>query len=150
TCQGLELDYVGVIVGPDLIYRNGRVVTDASKRASFDSSVRGLKKMLHTDPDGASGLAGAIAKNTYRTLMTRGLKGCYIYCVDAPLAKYLESRLTSTSKLALASTVRTDLNAALVSVNVPPPAPLRRVTAEERAAGVAAAPVIQLQLAAAV
>ena len=27
TCQGLELDYVGVIVGPDLVVRNGVVVT---------------------------------------------------------------------------------------------------------------------------
>ena len=46
TCQGLELDYVGVIIGPDLAYRDGRIVTDATKRASSDQSVKGLKAML--------------------------------------------------------------------------------------------------------
>ena len=48
TCQGLELDYVGVIIGPDLVFRDGRIVTDATKRASSDQSVKGLK----TDAEG--------------------------------------------------------------------------------------------------
>ncbi len=39
TCQGLELDYVGVVAGEDLIARNGRVVTDAAKRARQDHYV---------------------------------------------------------------------------------------------------------------
>lgn len=46
TCQGLELDYVGVIIGPDLTYPDDQVVPDATKRASSDQSVKGLKKML--------------------------------------------------------------------------------------------------------
>ena len=33
TCQGLELDYVGVIIGPDLVVRDGEVETDADKRS---------------------------------------------------------------------------------------------------------------------
>lgn len=82
TCQGLELDYVGVVVGKDLIIRNGRVVTDAAKRARQDHSVRGYKKMLREHPDTARALADRIIKNTYRTLMTRGQKGCYVFCVD--------------------------------------------------------------------
>ena len=82
TCQGLELDYVGVVIGKDLVVRNGRVVTDATKRARQDHSVRGYKKMLREDPDAASALADRIIKNTYRTLMTRGQKGCYVFCVD--------------------------------------------------------------------
>jgi uncharacterized protein len=57
TCQGLELDYVGVIIGPDLIYRDGRIVTDATKRASSDQSVKGLKSMLKTAPESALALA---------------------------------------------------------------------------------------------
>ena len=84
TCQGLELDYVGVIIGPDLAYRDGRIVTDATKRASSDQSVKGLKKMMLADAEGASALVDTIVKNTYRTLMTRGMKGCYVYCTDAP------------------------------------------------------------------
>ena len=38
--------------------------------------------MLKTDPEGARAAADRIIKNTYRTLMTRGLKGCYIFCTD--------------------------------------------------------------------
>ena len=94
TCQGLELDYVGVIIGPDLAYSHEHVVPDATKRASSDQSVRGLKKMLQADPEGARALADSIVKNTYRTLMTRGMKGCYVYCTDPLLADYLRSRLS--------------------------------------------------------
>lgn len=82
TCQGLEVDYIGVIIGPDLIVRNGKVITDASKRASEDSSVRGYKKLMKEDPKAAKPLVDKIIKNTYRTLMTRGQKGCFIYSTD--------------------------------------------------------------------
>ncbi len=88
TCQGLELDYVGVIIGPDLVVRNGKVITDATKRAGSDSSVHGYKKMLAEDPEQAKALADAIIKNTYRTLMTRGQKGCYIFSTDPETQKY--------------------------------------------------------------
>ena len=40
-------------------------------------------------------IADSIIKNIYRTLMTRGMKGCYIYCVDEQLQKYLIERLKS-------------------------------------------------------
>lgn len=56
TCQGLELDYVGVIIGPDLVYRDGHIVTDATKRASSDQSVKGLKAMLKAEPAAARDL----------------------------------------------------------------------------------------------
>jgi len=82
TCQGLELDYVGVIIGPDLVVRNNKVITDFSKRASTDQSLKGLKKMEKNNPVEAKRIAEMIIKNTYRTLMTRGMKGCYIYCTD--------------------------------------------------------------------
>lgn len=83
TCQGLEIDYVGVIIGPDLIVRNGQIVTDANKRASTDSSIKGYKQLLKATPAEAKAKADMIIKNTYRTLMTRGAKGCFIYCTDA-------------------------------------------------------------------
>jgi DUF2075 family protein len=90
TCQGLELDYVGVIIGGDLTVRNGHVVTDASERARADKSISGLGRL---SPDKAAEEASRIIKNTYRTLMTRGMRGCYVYCVDPELAAYLRSRL---------------------------------------------------------
>jgi DUF2075 family protein len=46
TCQGLEVDYVGVILGPDFLIRDGQIVTDAAKRAPSDKSVSGYKKLL--------------------------------------------------------------------------------------------------------
>jgi len=95
TCQGLEVDYIGVVIGEDLIVRNGKVITDASKRASSDNSVKGYKKMLKDNPIEAAQTLDLIIKNTYRTLMTRGMKGCYIYCVDKETAKYFKEQLVS-------------------------------------------------------
>ncbi len=155
TCQGLELDYVGVIIGPDLAYRNGRIVTDATRRASSDQSVKGLKAMLKAEPDSARALADAIVKNTYRTLMTRGMKGCYVYCTDAPLAAYLRSRLRTglavqpTDAAAHMQTRADEKPAAPVAAPARSDVvPLRRVTPAEREAGVVAAPVIDLRFAA--
>lgn len=93
TAQGLEFDYVGVIIGKDLRYENDKVVTDVTKRAKTDQSIKGIKKMLKQDLKKAEKIADEIIKNTYKTLMTRGQKGCYIYCVDKNLAEYLKRRL---------------------------------------------------------
>jgi DUF2075 family protein len=37
--------------------------------------------------------ADLIIRNTYRTLMTRGMKGCYVYCTDPAVAKYFREQL---------------------------------------------------------
>ena len=92
TCQGLELDYIGVIVGEDLIVRDGEVITDAHKRSNMDASIRGFKKLLKEDPDAAKQKADTIIKNTYRTLMTRGQKGCYFFSVDPETNAYFKER----------------------------------------------------------
>src|SRR5690606_37690648 len=94
TCQGLELEYVGVIIGPDLVVRNGHVITDATKRSRQDRSVHGFKKMLQTDPQAAKAAVDRIIKNTYRTLMTRGLKGCFVFCTDAETNEYFRQAAT--------------------------------------------------------
>jgi DUF2075 family protein len=93
TCQGLEVDYVGVIIGPDLIVRDGKIITDPSKRAKTDASLKGYKKDFKENPEFAAKKADAIIKNTYRTLMTRGMKGCYIYCTDKETQQYFKSHL---------------------------------------------------------
>ncbi len=91
TCQGLELDYVGVIMGPDLIVRNGVMITDAAKRSSGDASIRGYKGLLKEDGEAAKEKADRIIKNTYRTLMTRGLKGCYFHSTDPETNDYFRT-----------------------------------------------------------
>ena len=93
TCQGLELDYVGVIIGPDLRYDGHKVLTDVSMRSSNDQSVKGFKKMLKENRYRALQEADEIIKNTYRTLMTRGMKGCYVYFCDKALEQYFMSLL---------------------------------------------------------
>lgn len=93
TAQGLEFDYVGVIIGPDLRYENDRIVTDFTRRARTDQSLKGIKRQYREDPQAAVQLADEIIKNTYRTLMTRGMKGCYVYCCDPALSDYLKYRL---------------------------------------------------------
>lgn len=90
TCQGLELDYVGVIIGPDLIVRDGKVIPDPLKRAPSDKSVHGYKKMLAEHPEQAKAVGDMIVKNTYRTLMTRGQKGCYIFSTDPETQRYFK------------------------------------------------------------
>lgn len=93
TSQGLEFDYVGVIIGDDMRYENGMVVTDFTKRARTDQSLKGIKKLYKENPELANKEADEIIKNTYRTLMTRGMKGCYVYCTDQRLAAYLKTCL---------------------------------------------------------
>lgn len=93
TSQGLEFDYVGVIIGEDLRYEDGKIITDFTKRAKTDNSLKGIKKMYSENSEKALKLADEIIKNTYRTLLTRGQKGCYIYCVDKQLSDYLKKRL---------------------------------------------------------
>ena len=93
TSQGLEFDYVGVIIGEDMRYENGTIITDYTKRAKTDQSLKGIKKLAKENPQKAKKIADEIIKNTYRTLMTRGMKGCYVYCVDQNLANYLKECL---------------------------------------------------------
>ena len=90
TTQGLEFDYVGVIIGNDMRYDGEHIVTDYKKRAKTDQSLNGLGTYKQED---RNKIADEIIKNTYRTLMTRGQKGCYIYCVDKALAQYLRNRI---------------------------------------------------------
>lgn len=93
TAQGLEFDYVGVIIGDDMRFENGLIITDFTKRAKTDQSLRGIKGIAKKDPEKAHELSDPIIRNTYRTLMTRGQKGCFVFCTDRALQAYLDERL---------------------------------------------------------
>lgn len=92
TSQGLEFDYVGVIIGNDMRFDGEHIITDFNQRAKTDKSLFGIKKKHKENPDEALKVADEIIKNTYRTLMTRGMKGCYIYCEDMLLQAYFKER----------------------------------------------------------
>ncbi|GHC01044.1 DUF2075 domain-containing protein [Thermomonas carbonis] len=98
TCQGLELDYVGVIIGPDFAITNGALTTNPSGRSKMDRSIRGWKTLMKRDPVGTSERLDRIIRNTYRTLMTRGMKGCYVYCTDPAVADFLRQRMRTLDR----------------------------------------------------
>lgn len=81
TAQGFEFDYAGVIFGGDLVY-------------NFESqSWEGHPNQSHDRPVKRSGEDFVnLVKNTYRVLLSRGLKGCYVYFVDKETEKFFLSR----------------------------------------------------------
>lgn len=87
STQGLEFDYVGVIIGKDMRFEGDRVITDYKQRDRNDRTIQGVR----TDADKA--LADRIIRNTYKTLLSRGQKGCFIYCQDPALRDYIRQRL---------------------------------------------------------
>lgn len=90
TCQGLELDYIGVIIGNDFIVRDGKVVIQPLEHPSRDKALSGIRGRLKKEPEAALTAATEVIKNTYRTLMTRGQKGCFIYCTDQETREYFQ------------------------------------------------------------
>ena len=75
-------------------YENGHIVTDYTKRAKSDNSLKGISKIAKEQGEEiANKIADTLIKNTYRTLMTRGMKGCYVYCTDNYLSNYIKDNL---------------------------------------------------------
>ncbi|EKE28665.1 MAG: hypothetical protein ACD_3C00033G0003 [uncultured bacterium (gcode 4)] len=93
TCQWLEVDYVWVIVWNDFIVRNWEVLVDPSKRAKSDASLKWYKSAMKANPEDTKKFVKALIKNTYRTLMTRWMKGCYVYFVDKETEEYFKKNL---------------------------------------------------------
>jgi hypothetical protein len=80
TAQGFEYEWSGVIIGPDLIARDGRLVTD---RAEFkDPNFRSRKAVSDAEAD-------RLIRNTYKVLMTRGMRGTMLYAVDSDTRAFL-------------------------------------------------------------
>lgn len=98
STQGLEFDYVGIIIGQDLRYEHGEIIADRTKRAKSDATIKGL--------NGNEELGRKIIKNTYKTLLSRGKYGCYVYCEDKALARYIKTRLDKVREMK----IKLDLN----------------------------------------
>jgi DUF2075 family protein len=82
TAQGLEFDYVGVIIGPDMYFDIENEKVMGNIKNCKDSKIRSGNTKDFT----------VLVKNTVKTLMTRGMRGCFVYCVDKNLQEYLKSR----------------------------------------------------------
>jgi len=82
TAQGFEFDYVGVIIGPDMVYNRvtGQMEFDNTK--THDPVLKGDAANFST-----------YVRNIYKVLMTRGIRGCYVYCVDQDTSNFIKSLL---------------------------------------------------------
>jgi uncharacterized protein len=81
TAQGFEFDYVGVIFGPDLVYRPGQGWV-GQKQHSRDSVVK------RSGDDFTK-----LVKNVYRVLLSRAMKGCYVHFMDKETETFVRSRM---------------------------------------------------------
>ncbi len=82
TAQGFEFDYVGVIFGKDLVYNLDEQMWKAYPENSADTVVKRSKDRFID-----------LVKNTYRVLLSRGIKGCYVYFMDKDTERYFKSRM---------------------------------------------------------
>jgi hypothetical protein len=78
TAQGFEYDWSGVIFGPDLVRRGGQ--WKPNRAVSKDTDLRKADDLHFT----------ALAKNTYKVLLTRGMRGTAVYSTDPETQAFLE------------------------------------------------------------
>ncbi|MFH2145521.1 MAG: DNA/RNA helicase domain-containing protein [Candidatus Omnitrophota bacterium] len=82
TAQGFEFDYVGVIFGEDLVYDFDKQEWIGNSQRSSDSVVKRSKEKF-----------ADLVKNTYRVLLSRGMKGCYVYFMNKDTERFFKSRI---------------------------------------------------------
>lgn len=83
TAQGFEFDYIGVIFGKDLSYNFDRQAWEGHKENFADPEVRRSREEHFLK----------FIKNVYRVLLTRGIKGCYVYFMDKDTERFFKSRI---------------------------------------------------------
>lgn len=81
TAQGFEVDYMGVILSPDIRYNAGTGMLDGVIGAT-----RGMKKQDKNQTDCSRHI-----RNIYRVLLSRGRKGTFIYCCDPKVREFFEN-----------------------------------------------------------
>jgi hypothetical protein len=82
TAQGFEFDYIGVIIGNDLFYDAKTNSLKADITATRDPRLRRGRENFES-----------YVKNIYRTLLSRGMKGCYVYFVNKDVERFFKSRI---------------------------------------------------------
>ena len=87
TAQGFEFDYIGIIFGKDLVYNFDKQTWEGYPKNSSDKVVRRSKDKFVD-----------LIKNTYRVLLSRGMKGCYIYFIDKNTERFFKSRTEKEKK----------------------------------------------------
>ncbi|MBF1038419.1 MAG: DUF2075 domain-containing protein [Candidatus Nanosynbacter sp.] len=88
TVQGDDLNYVGIIIGNDLLYRNGKLIFNREACADSGAMKRSQRQVANNEQVSEDDMLEQILR-TYRILMNRAVKGVYIYACDEELNKYL-------------------------------------------------------------
>lgn len=88
TIQGFDLNYVGVIIGPSVKYRDGMIVFDPKAHANKDAN---QKRTLQSGEKRS--FAEKLIRNELNVLLTRGVHGLYIYAVDPELREALKKAM---------------------------------------------------------
>lgn len=93
TCQGLEVETIGVIIDPNLVYSDGQLKVNPAARARSNKRLGGWKQAIKTDPEGTKEHVSRLIRNTYRSLMSRGMRSCWVFACDEGLRHYLGMRV---------------------------------------------------------
>lgn len=88
TVQGDDLNYAGVIIGEDLIYRKGRLLFNKGKYADRGALRRNSRQVLNGETIDEDELLNQVLR-IYKVLLSRAIKGVYIYVCDDKLRDYL-------------------------------------------------------------
>ena len=88
TVQGDDLNYVGIIIGNDLIYRDGKLIFNRKACADSGAMKRSQRQVANNEQISENDMLEQILR-TYRILMNRAVKGVYIYACDKELHNYL-------------------------------------------------------------
>lgn len=153
TSQGLEFDWLGVLIGEDLVFRDGQVLGVPEKRARTDASLKGWKKDLQAAKGSADKTKAVldrvdlIIKSTYKVLLSRGKRGCFVWCADPALRSYLKDRLDLVTQYSGDS--RTRLSSGIEPAPAPRPShPFKEVAAMALEPYGNALPLVSLKFAA--
>ena len=77
----------------EIKYENNKVITDYFEHGSADPSFKGIKKVYKENEKVAKEKADILIKNAYRVLLTRGSKGCYVYCEDEKYREFIKNTI---------------------------------------------------------
>lgn len=98
TVQGYDLNYAGVIIGRDLYFDRESQTIKFDPDNYFDAKGKArnnnLRGVSYSDDDILE-----MVKNVYAVLLTRGIRGTYVYVCDEALREHLRPFFTPSTRL---------------------------------------------------
>lgn len=94
SAQGFEFDYIGVIIGNDIVYDMNNQTWTSIKTNHKGNMISQAKLRTMNDEKYQS-----IVKNIYRVLLSRGMKGCYVYFIDKNTENFVKTRIKKNSSI---------------------------------------------------